>query len=111
RRATDPRVREDGDGPRQAAQRQLINLIGSDGALPRRRGVVEVPPMRPTLSCVVLSVTAFFTTAAQAELRLPAIFAAHMVVQRDREVPVWGWGDPGETVTVTLGGKTAKGSV
>lgn len=67
--------------------------------------------MRPTLSCVVLSVTAFFTTAAQAELRLPAIFADHMVVQRDREVPVWGWGDPGETVTVTLGGKTAKGSV
>lgn len=32
-----------------------------------------------------------------------AIFADHMVLQRDRPVPVWGTGRPGENVRVTFG--------
>jgi sialate O-acetylesterase len=39
--------------------------------------------------------------AASAEVRLPALFADHMVLQRDTAVAVWGWADPGEQVTVT----------
>lgn len=42
-----------------------------------------------------------------AAVRLPAIFGDHMVLQRDTGVPVWGWADPGETVTVTAGGDKA----
>ena len=31
----------------------------------------------------------------------PAILGDHMVLQRDSEVPVWGWAGAGEQVTVT----------
>ena len=37
----------------------------------------------------------------QAEnLRVAHIFSDHMVLQRETFVPVWGWGEPGKTVTV-----------
>ena len=38
-----------------------------------------------------------------AETRLPAIFSDHMVLQRERPIPVWGWDAPGTNVTITLG--------
>ncbi len=40
----------------------------------------------------------------RAEVKLPAIFGAHMVLQAGANLPVWGTADPGETVTVSLGG-------
>jgi len=43
-----------------------------------------------------------------ADVRLPALFGDHMVLQQDIKIPVWGWADAGEAVTVTLGDKTAK---
>src|SRR5262245_49265936 len=46
--------------------------------------------------------------AARADVRLPAIIGDNMVLQADRAVPIWGWADPGEEVTVTLG--SAKGT-
>ncbi len=36
-----------------------------------------------------------------ADVRLPKILGSHMVLQRDSEVTLWGWADPGETVTVS----------
>ncbi len=39
---------------------------------------------------------------ARADVKLPAIFGDHMVLQRDQKDRVWGWADPGEEVTVTL---------
>lgn len=42
----------------------------------------------------------------QAQLRLPAIFSDHMVVQADRPVAVWGWAAPGEKVTVSILGES-----
>ncbi|HOD51381.1 MAG TPA: sialate O-acetylesterase [Candidatus Hydrogenedentes bacterium] len=45
--------------------------------------------------------------AAAAELRLPAVFADHAVLQQNARVPVWGWGEPGETITVAIAGQTA----
>lgn len=44
-----------------------------------------------------------FPALAQAAVKLPAIFSDHMVLQRDKPIPVWGWADPGEAVTVRLG--------
>jgi sialate O-acetylesterase len=41
--------------------------------------------------------------AALADVTLPAMFSDHMVLQRQAAVPVWGWADPGEKVTVTFG--------
>jgi sialate O-acetylesterase len=40
---------------------------------------------------------------AVAEVKLPAVFSDHMVLQRDKPIPVWGWDAPGTEVTVTLG--------
>ena len=39
---------------------------------------------------------------AQAPLRLPAIFSDHLVLQREKPIPVWGSGEPEATVTVEL---------
>jgi sialate O-acetylesterase len=40
------------------------------------------------------------------EVKVPAIFGDHMVLQRGQQNPVWGWAEPGETVTVTIGQQT-----
>ena len=41
-----------------------------------------------------------------ADVRLPNVFGSHMVLQRRKPVPVWGWADAGEKVTVTLANQT-----
>jgi len=41
-------------------------------------------------------------STARADVKLPAIFGDHMVLQRDQKDRVWGWADPGEEVTVTV---------
>ena len=43
-----------------------------------------------------------------AELRLPRIFADHMVMQRELPVQVWGWAEPGETVSVMFADQTRR---
>lgn len=57
------------------------------------------------LSLVVVA-SWFSYAAAQADVSLPTIFSDHMVLQRDIAVPVWGWADPGEQVTVSISGQT-----
>ena len=41
-----------------------------------------------------------------AALRLPAVFGDNMVLQRGQPVPIWGWADKGEEVTVSAAGQT-----
>ena len=41
-----------------------------------------------------------------ADVRLPALFSDHAVLQQGVSVPVWGWADPGEDVVLTLAGLT-----
>ena len=41
------------------------------------------------------------------ELRLGTPFSDHMVLQRDRPIPVWGWAPADREVTVRLGKATA----
>jgi sialate O-acetylesterase len=48
---------------------------------------------------------AFCGWETRADVRLPAIFSDHLVLQRELAVPVWGWADPGERVTVEFGGQ------
>ncbi len=45
---------------------------------------------------------------AAAAPRLPGFFTDNMVLQRDREVPVWGWSDAGEAVEVAFAGQIAE---
>ena len=53
---------------------------------------------------IVLAALAAF--AAQADLKLGTPFADGMVLQRGMNVPVWGWADAGEEVTVAFAGQT-----
>lgn len=43
-----------------------------------------------------------------AAVRLPHLFADHMVIQRDRPVKVWGWADKNETVEVRFNNQIKK---
>ena len=45
--------------------------------------------------------------AAEAGLRMPSLFSDNMVLQRDRPLPVWGWAQPEQKVTVTFMEQTA----
>ena len=42
---------------------------------------------------------------AHAELKLPKVFADHMVLQRELAIPVWGWADAREWVNVEFNNK------
>jgi sialate O-acetylesterase len=52
---------------------------------------------------VVLGSLPFFCRPAAADVKLPALFTDNGVLQRDIPVPVWGWADQGEKVTVKIG--------
>lgn len=54
------------------------------------------------LTCIVLALMSA-TFATRADVKLPAIFGSHMVLQQGEPIVVWGQADPGETVDVTLG--------
>jgi len=45
-------------------------------------------------------------SSSYAELILGTPFADHMVLQRDRPIPVWGWTAPGAKVSVSLAGQS-----
>ncbi|QNF34769.1 sialate O-acetylesterase [Adhaeribacter swui] len=42
-----------------------------------------------------------FSSKAATAVSLPKIFGSHMVLQQNAEVTMWGWGNPGEEITVT----------
>lgn len=58
--------------------------------------------MRRSLLLLLAAIT-FCSTELSAEVKLPAIFSEHMVLQREQPIPVWGWATAGEKVNVTLG--------
>jgi len=43
------------------------------------------------------------SVSSEAAVRLPGLISDHMVIQRDRPVKIWGWANPGENVSVTVG--------
>ncbi len=46
------------------------------------------------------------TSLATAEVRLPALFSDHMVLQAGQADAVWGWASPGEKICVSIAGQT-----
>ena len=47
----------------------------------------------------------FLVGRAAADVRLSGVFADHVVLQRNQPVPIWGWAEPGEGVTVEFAGQ------
>ncbi|MBT3296702.1 MAG: hypothetical protein HN742_37365 [Lentisphaerae bacterium] len=50
--------------------------------------------------------TLFLAGLHAADLKLSGVFSDHMVLQRKKPVPVWGWATPGDQVTVQFAGQT-----
>ncbi len=50
-------------------------------------------------------VSLWLATESQADIKLPVIFTQNMVLQQGMPVPVWGWADEGESVTVQFQGQ------
>ena len=63
----------------------------------------------PIALFIVVAIVAISTPLrAIADVRLPKVIDSHMVVQRDRPLPIWGWADAGEEVTVKLDDASVK---
>jgi sialate O-acetylesterase len=52
---------------------------------------------------VACSLCVLAVGSARAEIKLPSVLGDHMVLQRDKPLPIWGWADPSEEVTVEFG--------
>ena len=59
--------------------------------------------MNRSVTAAVLVLLAWYP--AQADVKLPAVFGDHMVVQRGIPLPVWGSAAPGEKVAVKIAGQ------
>ncbi len=62
--------------------------------------------MKTPARTILLAIILALAPALHADVRLPAIFSDHLVLQRDASVAVWGWADPGEEVSVSIAGET-----
>ena len=54
---------------------------------------------------IAFLLTGWLAFGLQAEVRVPAVFSDNMVLQQGEPVPVWGWADDGETVTIHFRGQ------
>lgn len=53
-----------------------------------------------------LSFLLLCTSTSFAQVKLARLFSDHVVLQRQKPIPVWGWAKPAENITVTLAGQT-----
>ena len=60
--------------------------------------------IRPAIALAALLT---LTPLASAALKVPAVFSDHAVLQQREPIQIWGWADPGTTVTVTLADNSA----
>ncbi|QOV87661.1 sialate O-acetylesterase [Humisphaera borealis] len=62
--------------------------------------------LRTALMAAALPAAFLFAGQANADVKLPAVIGNSMVLQQGQPVPVWGWADDGEKVTVKFGDQT-----
>ncbi len=55
---------------------------------------------------IIVAASLISCVRAAAAVKLPAVLAHHMVLQRDAAVPIWGWATPGEEVNLAIAGQT-----
>ena len=61
--------------------------------------------MRTRIVTFVLVCLCLSAAMAPAAVKMPALFGDGMVLQREKPVPVWGWADAGEKITVAFAGQ------
>src|SRR6187431_1982393 len=57
---------------------------------------MRINSMRKNISIIFL----FFSIMANANVKMPLLFSDGMVLQRNKQIPVWGWADANEKVTI-----------
>src|ERR1700688_664759 len=62
-------------------------------------------PSRPLVFALSIALW-FCSRLASAEVKLPSVIGSNMVLQQGASVPIWGWAESGETVTVSIAGQT-----
>jgi sialate O-acetylesterase len=55
-----------------------------------------------------LALLVFASIRSDADVKLPKIFSSNMVLQQGIEIPVWGWAENGERITVSFNGQTVR---
>ena len=55
---------------------------------------------------LLLTLFVLCTVSVSAAVRMPRLFQSGMVLQRGKPIPVWGWADANETVTIRFNKKT-----
>ena len=63
------------------------------------------------LSAAAIGLSLLCCASLQAEIKLAGVFGDHMVLQREKAIPVWGWADSEETVTVTIDDQSKRATV
>ena len=54
---------------------------------------------------ILLAVNLFSFFCMRANIRLPQLVGDHMVLQRDRNIKIWGWAAPAEKISIRFNGK------
>jgi sialate O-acetylesterase len=68
--------------------------------------------LNPRMSRFGLALLIYLAACLHASgLELASPFTEHMILQRQMPVPVWGWGNPGERVEVSVAGQSASGKI
>jgi len=84
--------------PLKSANPKQPNIMKSSKAIHRITAFVSLA----VILCLVAPLKVW------GDVRLPAIFSDHMVLQADAPASVWGWAAPGEAVTVSIAGQNHK---
>ena len=67
---------------------------------------VKYRNMELTLLFFIGFLSLFIGSIAYSGVTLPRVIGSNMVLQRDRQAPIWGWAPPGEEITITLSAET-----
>lgn len=58
---------------------------------------------------IFILILLFINTAVLAQVKFARLFSDHVVLQRQKPIPVWGWANPNEKIKVVLGTQTIIG--
>lgn len=75
-------------------------------------GLISIKLMKPSklLQGILLAILLLLPVQlVAAELQLASLFKDHSVLQREAEVPIWGWADPNEEISVEFAGQRVTG--
>ena len=84
-------------------QRSRLDVTGGDECVKIAVGQ-EAPD--ESVSVVVLGIVG--APKLISKIKLPTVIGDNMVLQRDMRVPIWGWAEKGEDITVTVAGQSVK---